>query len=149
MEKNSSWWVHCITSNYISRWFKLTIGDMKQLQDEVESNVTAAAAVVETLAAEILAANSDSLVDGTPSDLSRLSAIKLLHKFQEETAVRTRERWWDFFWTITTKFRDLINIVDPHAENFLNAYDMNSIDRFWWEQVGFWGPPGNFLTKSI
>jgi hypothetical protein len=33
-------------------------------------------------------------------------------------------------------------VTNPHAENFLFAYTYTAVPRWWFEQIGYWGPPG-------
>jgi hypothetical protein len=38
-DKESNWWVHCMTGNYLSRWYKYTIGDIMAFQKQIESDL--------------------------------------------------------------------------------------------------------------
>lgn len=37
LDKKSNWWIHCLTGNYLSRWYKYTIKDVKKFQQELEA----------------------------------------------------------------------------------------------------------------
>jgi hypothetical protein len=35
-----------------------------------------------------------------------------------------------------------VQVVDPHTENYIDSYTYLRAPRMWFEQIGFWGPPG-------
>ena len=40
------------------------------------------------------------------------------------------------------KYRDMYMMINPHAENFKQAVGYITYPRWWLEQIGFWGAPG-------
>ena len=46
------------------------------------------------------------------------------------------------FFKMAGKYRDVYKIVDIHVENFNRAFEYLTVPRWWFEQIGFWGPPG-------
>jgi hypothetical protein len=53
-----------------------------------------------------------------------------------------RDRWLDWFLINVGRLRDIYEIVDPHTENFSDAYAYLGALRWWYELIGYWGPPG-------
>jgi len=118
MDKESNWWVHCVTSNYASRWYRYTIVDIMAFQKLLESELFTKSRVAETAA----------LAEWTERDSVKASAV--LQEFQESAARTVRERWWEFFFSLVGTFRDMYKVVDPHTENFNQAFRYLTVPRY-------------------
>jgi len=94
VERLSNYWAHSVTANYLSRWYKYTIGDVREMQAKLENALFTKQPVVEAHALELLQTNAD-----------REGAIKYLEEYQENAAVGVRDAWWEFFWAMTSKYR--------------------------------------------
>ena len=140
LDKQSNWWAHCITGNYISRWYSYAIKDVKALQLKQEVDIKQKMNVMESNA--LAEYNRRNILEGSGKKTSESEAIKLIQDFQEKTAVGIRDSWWDFFFEMAGKYRDMYMMVNPHAENFKQAVGYITYPRWWLEQVGFWGAPG-------
>jgi hypothetical protein len=126
MDKKANWWIHCLTSNYLSRWYKFTIQDVNDFQKSLETRIFTAQ---QTLESQLLSSSANKV----PEKLS---------DFQEGAAITIRDAWWDFFFTMVGKYRDLYMVVDMHVDNFIHAYKYLSVPRSWLESIGYWGQPG-------
>ena len=129
IEKSSNYWAHSVVANYLSRWYKYTIGDIRSMQNKLETDLFSRQPVVEGQAVELIRTNHDA-------------AIQFLEKYQEDTATYVRDSWWDFFWVMVGKYRDMYQVTSIHYENFLFAARYLTVPRWWLEMIGFWGPPG-------
>ncbi len=58
------------------------------------------------------------------------AASEILRQFHERTATGVQQRWWDFFFEMAGRFRDMYEIVDVHAENFNYAYRYIGVPRY-------------------
>ena len=72
------------------------------------------------------------------SDVADLLAV-----WQETTSSRILGAWWDFFFRMAGKYRDMYKIVDTNVDNFINAYSYLTVPRSWLELIGYWGQPGS------
>jgi hypothetical protein len=151
LDTKSNWWIHCLTSNYLSRWYRHTIDDIVTFQKEVEAKLFSTQKEVETSA--LLIYNGQSVIPNIGSVNSNLeepslgtlnptSIPILLQKYQETASNDVVNAWWQFFFEMAGKYRDVYNIEDIHVENFNRAYEYLSVPRWWFEQIGFWGAPG-------
>lgn len=141
MDKASNWWIHCLTGNYLSRFYKYTIGDVISFQTEIESFLSTSQSDAEKEALSLYSQISN--VTSSESKQAILHKIdKLLTKFQESMSVSVRDKWWDFFFKMAGKYRDMYMIVNEHAESFSLAFKYLTVPRSWFESVGFWGRPG-------
>lgn len=151
LDTKSNWWIHCLTSNYLSRWYRHTIDDIVTFQKEVEAKLFSTQKEVETSA--LLIYNGQSVIPNIGSVNSNLeepslgtlnptSIPILLQKYQETASNDVVNAWWQFFFEMAGKYRDVYKIVDIHVENFNRAYEYLSVPRWWFEQIGFWGAPG-------
>lgn len=182
-----------MTGNYLSRWYKYTIGDVQTFQKEIESSLEISTIAAESAAlAKIRAAQHTSRPSAAPttsstrrshrsngsnsegeatepvsapedqsttppqSDVSRelsvgadlpnvdptAEAVKILTAYHETAAASVRDQWWEFFFHMAGKYRDMYEITNPHAESFQEAYRYLTISRQWFEVMGLWGAPG-------
>jgi len=152
LHKDSNYWVHSVVGNYLSRWYKYTIGDVRSLQRNIETEIFAQQSVVEEKALRILnkRASKDNKSNDTKEDNSHralhdktsLSEVsELLGEFHENAAAKVRDEWWEFFWQSVGKFRDQMIVVDPHAPTYPAAIRWMMYPRWWLESIGFWGAP--------
>lgn len=58
-----------------------------------------------------------------------VSSADLLLQFQQRVGSETREKWWEFFYAMLSKYRDLYAVSNPHAENFKNALTFHGVPR--------------------
>jgi hypothetical protein len=154
LDKSVNFWIHSLTSNYLSRFYRYSIGDTVQLQQEIEDRLFKEQAEVEADAAKMLKSvesTLSSVASGSskiaPSDQweaesVRERAVKKLAEFHEKAGDDINKSWWDYFWFAITKYRDIYQVIDFHAENFMLAYNRISYSRRWMEQAGYWGAPG-------
>jgi hypothetical protein len=146
-DKDANWWIHCLTSNYLSRWYAYTIHTVMDHQRQVEKDLFAKQAEIEQKAVTLTQTSnhgrSPTEQEKTPNPASnRETAASFLGKYHEEAALKVREAWWSFFFQMAGRFRDMYEVVDPHTENFIDAYAYLGAPRWWFEQIGFWGAPG-------
>jgi hypothetical protein len=145
-EKGANWWIHCLTGNYLSRWYYHTIGDVKSFQAAQEEQILDGMRMSEAEALNLLqrrsSANASGDEHGSAADAAQ-AAIQYLQNFQEATAIRVLAAWYDFFFLMAGKYRDMYKVVDIHAENFISAYSYLTVPRQWLELIGFWGQPGS------
>lgn len=40
-----------------------------------------------------------------------------------------KEQWWEFFFTLVGRYRDMYKVVNEHAENFVGAYKYLTVNR--------------------
>ena len=140
-DKSSNWWIHCLTGNYLSRWYRFTIGDVKAFQVEQETKIFEQQKAIEAAALEIYHARSPA--EGPADAQQRLARVKqVLGDFHEQTSTAILNEWWDFFFVMAGKYRDMYKIVDMHVDNFAQAYAYLTVPRSWMELVGYWGAPG-------
>lgn len=130
-DKTKNYWVASVVGNYLSRWFKWTIEDVRVFQKSLEGEIFDAQRKVETAAIKSISKGNNK------------EAENILQNFQTDVGNGLVEKWWDFFFgTVVSKYRDIYKVSRPHEENFLNAPDFIGYDRWWSEMVGFWGAPG-------
>lgn len=144
MEKQSNWWIHCLTGNYLSRWYRFTIGDVRAFQTKLETRLTASSAATESRAVHIITGGSSATTSSLSNNANNVKqeAVSLLTRYHEAAATGVRDAWWDFFFEMAGKYRDMYMVDTPHAENFAVAYRYLTVSRQWMELMGFWGPPG-------
>eukprot|EP00602_Paraphysomonas_sp_CaronLab_P001527 CAMPEP_0185030236 /NCGR_PEP_ID=MMETSP1103-20130426/17058_1 /TAXON_ID=36769 /ORGANISM="Paraphysomonas bandaiensis, Strain Caron Lab Isolate" /LENGTH=696 /DNA_ID=CAMNT_0027565273 /DNA_START=81 /DNA_END=2171 /DNA_ORIENTATION=- len=130
LDRSKNYWAHCVVGNYLSRWYKWTIGDVQSFQKQMEEKIFSAQSKIE--ASAVKAISKDNVDD----------AIGRLSDFQEDISGDMVAEWWDFFWAMTAKYRDIYKVTRPNSESFLNAPDFIGYERWWSEMVGFWGAPG-------
>lgn len=154
LDKSVNFWIHSLACNYLSRWYKASIHDTLKLQQDIEKSVfkeqakTEADAVsmltsVESTLSSIAKGNSKIAASAKEHALSvRDAAVKKLQDFHQKASEDINKGWWDFFWFMITKYRDIYQITDFHAENFAHSFKAVTYPRWWMEQVGYWGAPG-------
>lgn len=130
IDKASNWWIHSITGNYLSRWYRYTIVDVRKFQKELEATLFASQAQAEAEAVALATQEGDN------------AAAAYLQRFHDQTAAQVRDDWWAFFFRMVGVYRDMYRIVNPNIENFNRAYRYVGVQRNWFEQIGFWGYPG-------
>lgn len=54
LDKQSNWWIHCLTGNYLSRWYYHTISDVKTFQKAQEQQIFDAIKDVELQALSLM-----------------------------------------------------------------------------------------------
>ena len=140
----SNWWIHCLTSNYLSKWYKHTINDIVKFQKKLEEDLFSLQMEVELAALSLNSAKKDDILLKSEKlrSLSRTSVPALLNDYQNIASSTVLEEWWSFFFEMVGTYRDVYKISNPHAENFNHAFTYLTIPRWYMEQVGFWGPPG-------
>eukprot|EP01041_Mallomonas_annulata_P009869 gene9869-20534_t len=131
LDRNSNYWTHSVVSNYLARWYRYTIEDIHLLQAKLELKMLGDQANTEASAVELMAGEK------TPT-----ATLTYLSLYQERVATSTRDVWWDFFWVMTGKYRDMYKVTFPHTENFLTAARYMTVPKWWLEQIGYWGAPG-------
>lgn len=94
LDKSSNYWIHCLTGNYLSRWYAHTIGEVQAFQRRQEAFVFAAQAQSEQLAARLLLH-------------SRSAGVSALQGFAELMGATVRDAWWTFFFDMAGTFRDM------------------------------------------
>jgi len=129
LDHNSNYWAHSVVANYLARWFKFTIQDLRTQQSMWETKMSTEQPVVEAHAVELLSRD-------------RGAALKFLDEYQEKIAVGVRDSWWEFFWAMAGKYRDMYKVTNIHVKDFPQAARYLTVPKWWLEMVGFWGPPG-------
>jgi hypothetical protein len=159
LDKSTNFWIHSLTSNYLSRVYKYSIGDTRTLQLDIETSVFKKQAQLEAEATSTLQSVETTLnhlasgkhsvdKDVRENAISvRDKAVKQLENFHEKIGNDVNGRWWDNFWFMITKYRDIYQITDFHAENYHNANTHMIYPRWWMEQIGYWGAPGTPFTN--
>jgi len=137
MDRSSNWWVFCVLSNYVSRWFSWTIADVRAHQTNLEDYLTVTSSEMDLSASQAL--NSNSCAESYDC---RDAVLSQLQDYQEESAKYVHEKTWDFFWNITGTYRDMYRIVNPHVSNFLYSYQYIEVERWVYQNMGYWGAPG-------
>lgn len=131
LTKSTNYWVHSIVGNYLSRWYKYTIEDVRHLQQTLQEDIQKKQFETEEKALNLFLSSSDSLND-----------VKLLlTDFHEKTTSHVREQWWDFFWVMVGKYRDQMIVTNPHAPTYPAAIKWIMYPRWWLESIGYWGAP--------
>lgn len=154
VDKNANWWAHCVTGNYLSRWYRHTIADVKAFQRKLEEEMTAAQAAAELTALNALRrarpepgtetpGSAIATMSTTTTTTAEQECVAGLLAFHEATAASVRDQWWEFFFEMAGRYRDILKITNPHAPNFSDAITQLSVPRWWGEQIGFWGAPGS------
>lgn len=131
LNKGSNWWIHCLASNYLSKWYIHTIEDINNFQKEMEVKLFKLQSNIEQTALKLY----------IPS-VSVLPVITILQEYQNIAAKDVLDSWWDFFFDMVGKYRDVYKVINPHAESFSKAFTYLNIPRWYLEQIGYWGPPG-------
>jgi len=129
LDKESNYWIHCLTGNYLSRWYIHTIGSVQLFQRQQEAFVFARQAEAEAVAVKLL-----------PKSVQ--GAVASLGQFHELMGKTLRDAWWDFFFLMASTYRDMYVVDMPHEENFALAFSYLTVPRWWFEQIGYWGAPG-------
>lgn len=68
--------------------------------------------------------------------------VNMVTDFHDRTAAYVRDAWWNFFYSMVGKFRDIYIVENPNADSFSTAFRFMSISRPMLENMGFWGVPG-------
>lgn len=123
LEKKSNWWIHCLTSNYLSKWYRYTIQDINLFQSKIEEDLLESSHQAEQNAVNALQAKNEN--GNSPVE----SAIQFLTEFHDSAAAQVRDKWWDFFFQMAGKYRDVYIVTDPHAKDFTAAYKYLSISK--------------------
>ena len=93
IDKASNWWIHSITGNYLSRWYRYTIVDVRKFQKELEATLFATQAQAEAEAVALATQQGDS------------AAASYLQRFHDQTAAQVRDDWWAFFFRMVGVYR--------------------------------------------
>lgn len=131
-----------MTGNYLSRWYYHTIGDVKAFQVAQELQINDGIRLSEAEALSMLQRRSYGN-GSSVENIDPVAVTQYLQNFQEATATRVLAAWYDFFFMMAGKYRDMYKVVDTHAENFINAYTYLTVPRQWLELIGYWGQPGS------
>jgi len=95
VDKQANWWVHCVTGNYLSRWYRYTIEDVRAFQKSIEEKLLASQAAIEKEALALM----------TIPSVDAFVIPKMLWVYHERTATQVREEWWDFFFKMAGTYR--------------------------------------------
>lgn len=137
-DRGKNFWVHSVVGNYLSRWYRWTIDDVKDFQKIQERDIFAKQEEAE----------ADAVKDFTKGSKSgHRKGIDILQTFQESTAKGLVGAWWDFFFEMCGKYRDIYKVTRPNSESFLQAADYIGYERWYAEMIGFWGAPGKASPK--
>lgn len=129
-EKESNWWIHCLTGNYLSRWYKYTIGEVQRFQKKVEAMLLASTAEAEAAVLKKLSGRQLEEAGISRHQSPELEVQNYLADFHDTVALTVRDKWWEFFFQMAGKFRDMYAITDPHASSFSYAYSYLTVSRF-------------------
>lgn len=118
----------------MSRWYTYTASDIQDLQRNQQQELQSSVNQLEArLLSDIQRRQTLSLkenADGKVTSEASLETIKKnLADFHDHAATSIRDAWTDFFFEMAGKYRDVYKIVNPHAENFNEAYSYLSIPR--------------------
>lgn len=122
LDRSANWWVHCVTGNYLSRWYSFAIDDVRQLQKGLENWMVSRQVESEQKAVKALTAAS------TPSAVSE-ALRSTIGTFHEEASAHVLSTWWSFFDDMVGKYRDIYKVVNPHAENFINSVQYLTVPK--------------------
>jgi hypothetical protein len=101
------------------RWYQYTIKDVRALQTRIQQAIVSRQHDVEKKAVELIwgkkskrdkhrvlesAEGAAASADDQASNVQR--AVEMLQTFHTDTAASVRDQWWDFFWAMTSKYRD-------------------------------------------
>ena len=135
MDRASNWWVFCLLSNYLSRWFSWTLPSVQWYQALIEGELY-------DLTQKFEKDLTKDLYKTDCYDECVKDGINKLKEHQEDTAKYVHEKTWDFFWNMTGTFRDMYQVVNPNSDNFITSYKYIEVDRWVYELAGYWGVPG-------
>lgn len=138
MNKKANWWVFCLLSNYVSRWFSWTLAAVQAYQQDIEPKVMSSSELADIKASEIFNTKECLAFEKECTDRGLAS----LQEYQEDAAAFVHDKTWDFFWNMTSTYRDMYRIIEPHSSNFLYSYQYIEMERWVYELAGYWGPPG-------
>jgi hypothetical protein len=136
MDLKSNWWIHCLTSNYLRKWYIHTIVDIQMHQEKLELEMFQKQAKIEKQAIEIIIKYNNSnkryLTDlanlNENNELinnnDNLSVNKLLQEYQDEIAAKVKDKWWEFFYEMTSKYRDIYKVVSPNSGEISVNYSL-------------------------
>lgn len=132
-DRRSNWWIHCLVSNYLSRWYRYSAKDVAALQQDIETRVFL----------RLQAAEQQEMAHDKNSEvtLNATAASSSLQQFQDDMADEIGQLWWQFFFRMTATYRDGYKLVNPHAEDFNSGVHFLDYSRGWLEQLGYWGRP--------
>jgi hypothetical protein len=60
LDKTSNWWIHCLTSNYASRWYRYTIVDISAFQKKIEASIFKKQKKIEAQALQFLSPGGET-----------------------------------------------------------------------------------------
>lgn len=92
-DQGSNWWIHCLTSNYLSKWYRYTLHDIRALQRNIETTLFSRQPAVEAEAKKLLE-SSHHKATGVKA------AAKFLGEYHESSAKMILDSWWDFFFNM-------------------------------------------------
>jgi hypothetical protein len=148
-EKHSLFWVFSLVSNYLARWYKFTVKDLVEHQVRIESILIDRTAEFEAKARAMVEKVIESSEDQSRNvRLKRLAQTiekiaNLASLFHAKTASEMLDEWWDFFWTMVSKYRDIhIMATKEKVSSYKQAVSHITYARDWAEIIGMWGPPG-------
>lgn len=111
----------------MSRWYKYTIGDVQKFQQELEAQMLT---------------SQNEMEQQAKMETNPATVIEMITQYQETTAASVRDSWWQFFYRMVGKYRDIYIVENPHAESFSSAFRFMTYSRQALENMGFWGVPG-------
>ncbi len=120
-DERSAFWVHSVTGNYLSRWYKHTIGEVVALQSSLETAMFAQQATVEAEALRLL--------NGTTVSSRHHPALRLLGDFQEANAQAVLAESWSFFHCMVATYRDNVQIVKSYVDNYQDGLTIMTVGR--------------------
>lgn len=132
-DKHSNWWIHCLVGNYAGKFYKYTIEDIVTLQQKLEITLLTQTQELESRIVSLLHSASITTKDtSTASQVASFSVTELIAevtKFQEKASRTVLQEWWDFFFVLVGKYRDMFIIIDEHAEIFTKAIKSMPVTR--------------------
>jgi dipeptidase len=120
-DRSKNYWTHSVIGNYMSRWFKWTIGDVQEFQVQptacfppplTDLSVSSlSVSVSQHHLEEVIFSRQNKFEASALKAYSKNhlpDALDQLNEFQQSTGEYVVSSWWDFFWdVIVSKYRDI------------------------------------------
>ena len=123
MERGSQWWAHAVTGNYLSRWYRETISDVRAFQTQLENGIFERQAAVETQALSVLSQPALTSREKTAA------VVALLTDLQETASRDSLAQWWAFFDVCVVRYRDMYRVGDTNVDSIAEAMDYLTLPR--------------------
>jgi len=131
---DSMFWRTAIIGNWIQKSFQHIIGDVKEVQVEIESDFFTNQANIESQVLALLSQNNTQDV------------VDLLSDYSSTSASRVFEAYGDLFPKIVTKYHDGYR-MEKLDQLTIEAYAM-FYPKWWLEMVGYWPTTNNHNTNN-